>query len=174
LILTALVTSFNMRDIELLRSSDDLFRDMITTIPQPTLAQILRPPNITILAHDGMRRTDRYALKAGDVIQVAMEGDPRKMAVFKIGDFKGTIPMEEEKPGMYAGSYKVLPGDNTKASLIVGMLTDDQGNSTEWVDALGAVTIDTIPPDAPGVSVWPRRFPERFQYGSLIAFSISR
>jgi parallel beta-helix repeat protein len=47
LIVTALFTSVNMRDIELIRSSDDLFRDMITTIPQPTLAQILQPPDIT-------------------------------------------------------------------------------------------------------------------------------
>ena len=150
LLLTALVTSVNMRDIELLRSSDDLFRDMVKTIPQPTLAQVLRPPNITILAHDGMRRTDRYALKAGDVIRVAMEGDPRKKAVFKIGDFKKNIPLEEEKPGSYTGNYKVIPGDYAEESLIVGVLSDDQGNSTEWVDALGAVAIDTIPPNVPG------------------------
>ena len=150
LILAALVTSLNIRDIELLRSSDDLFRDMVKTIPQTTLAQVLRPPNITILAHDGMKRTDRYALKAGDVINVGMEGDPRKRAVFKIGDFKRDIPLGEEKPGIYTGSYKVLPGDYAEASLIIGVLTDDQGNSTEWVDALGAVAIDTIPPEVPG------------------------
>jgi parallel beta-helix repeat protein len=150
LILTALVTTVNMRSIELLRSSDDLFRDMITTIPQPTLAQILRPPNITILVHDGMRRTDRPALKVGGLIRVAMEGDSRKRAAFKIGDFKTNLPMGEEKPGVYTGSYKVLPGDNTEASLIIGVLTDDQGNSTEWVDALGAVAIDTASPNAPG------------------------
>ena len=35
-------------------------------------------------------------------------------------------------------------------ALIVGVLSDDQGNSTEWVDALGAVTIDTVPPNIPG------------------------
>ncbi len=150
LILTALVTSINMREIELLRCSDDLFREMIVTLPQPTLAQVLRPPNITILVHDGMRRTDRYALKAGDVIKVAMEGDPRKRAIFKIGEFKNNIPMVEEGPGFYSGTYKVLPGDNTEASLIIGVLKDDQGSSTEWVDALGAVTIDTIPPNVPG------------------------
>jgi hypothetical protein len=43
LILTAVSTAFNMREIELLRSSDDLFREMVRSIPQPTLAQALRP-----------------------------------------------------------------------------------------------------------------------------------
>ena len=149
LILTAVSTAFNMRQIELLRSSDDLFREMVRSIPQPTLAQALRPPGIAILAHDGMRRTDRYALKAGDVLKVALEGDPRKKASFRIGDFKKDIPLREEDPGMYSGTYKVLPGDFVEEALITGVLADDQGNSAEWVDALGPVTIDTIPPAVP-------------------------
>jgi len=150
LILTAVSTAFNMREIELLRSSDDLFRDMVRSIPQPTLAQALRPPAIAILAHDGMRRTDRYALKAGDVLKVALEGDPRKKASFRIGNFKTDIPMREEEPGMYSGIYRVLPGDFVEEALITGVLADDQKNSTEWVDALGPVTLDTIPPAVPG------------------------
>ncbi len=149
LILTAAATALNMREIELLRSADDLFRTMVKTVPQPTLAQALRPPNITILVHDGMRRTDRYALRAGDVIKVAMEGDPRKKAFFKIGDFRKDILLREEEPGTYTGSYKVLPGDYVEEALITGTLADDQGNSTEWVDALGSVSIDTIPPAIP-------------------------
>jgi parallel beta-helix repeat protein len=152
LILTAVSTALNMREIELLRSSDDLFREMVRSIPQPTLAQALRPPAIAILAHDGMRRTDRYALKAGDVLKVALEGDPRKKASFRIGNFKTDIPMKEEDPGMYSGTYKVLPGDFVEEALITGVLADDQRNSTEWVDALGPVTIDTIPPAVPGAT----------------------
>ncbi len=150
LILTAVSTAFNMREIELLRSSDDLFREMVRSIPQPTLAQALRPPGIAILAHDGMRRTDRYALKAGDVLKVALEGDPRKKASFRIGDFRKDIPLREEEPGMYSGTYKVLPGDFAEEALITGVLADDQGNSAEWADALGLVTIDTLPPAVPG------------------------
>jgi hypothetical protein len=149
-ILTAVSTAFNLREIELLRSSDDLFREMVRSIPQPTLAQALRPPAIAILAHDGMRRTDRYALKAGDLLKVAMEGDPRKKASFRIGNFKKDIPLREEEPGMYSGSYKVLPGDFAEEALITGVLADDQGNSSEWADALGLVTIDTLPPAVPG------------------------
>jgi parallel beta-helix repeat protein len=149
LILTAVSTALNMREIELLRSSDDLFRHMVKTIPQPTLAQALRPPNITILVHDGMRRSDRYATKVGDIIKVGMEGDPRMRASFRIGDFRKDIPLKEEEPGTYVGSYKVLPGDNVEDALITGTLRNDAGNVTEWVDVLGPVTIDTTPPEIP-------------------------
>ncbi|MCX5907644.1 MAG: DUF799 family lipoprotein, partial [Deltaproteobacteria bacterium] len=118
LILTAVSSALNMRDIELLRSSDDLFRGMIKTIPQPTIAQAMRPPNITILVHDGMRRTDKYASKVGDVIKVALEGDPRMKASFRIGEFKKDLPLQEEERGVYTGSYKILPGDNVAEALI--------------------------------------------------------
>jgi parallel beta-helix repeat protein len=149
LILTAVSTALNLREIELLRSSDDLFRDMVKTLPQPALAQALRPPTITILVHDGMRRSDRYANKVGDVIKVAMEGDPRMRASFRIGDFKKDLSLKEEESGTYAGSYKITPGDNIEDALITGTLTNDAGNSTDWVDVLGAVTIDTTPPEIP-------------------------
>ena len=149
LILIAVTTALNMREIELLRSSDDLFRDMVKTIPQPTLGQALRPPTITILVHDGMKRSDKYAHKAGDVIKVAMEGDPRMRAFFRIGEFKKDILLKEEEPGTYAGTYKVLPGDNVEEALITGTLLNDAGNSVEWVDVLGPVTIDTVAPDIP-------------------------
>ncbi|MCJ7495910.1 MAG: DUF799 family lipoprotein, partial [Deltaproteobacteria bacterium] len=154
LILIAVTTALNLREIELLRSSDDLFREMVKTIPQPTLSQALKPPTITILAHDGMRRSDKYAHKMGDVIKVAMEGDPRLRAFFRIGDFKKDIPLQEEEPGTYTGSYRVMPGDNVEEALITGMLINDTGNAAEWVDVLGPVTIDTTPPDTPkGLSV---------------------
>ena len=149
IILMAVSTALNMRELEILRTSDDLFREMVRSIPQPTLAQALRPPGIAIMVHDGMRRTDRYALKAGDELKVAMEGDPRKKATFRIGNFKKDLPLREEEPGMYSGSYKVLPGDLAEEALITAVLSDDAGHSTEWADALGLVTIDTIPPAIP-------------------------
>ena len=34
-------------------------------------------------------------------------------------------------------------------AFITGYLTDDSGNTGQWVDAIGSVTLDTIPPDKP-------------------------
>ena len=145
LILTVVSTAINVREVELFRTSDDLFRTMVQAIPSPTLGEAKRPPKITILVHDAVGRPK----KAGDLIRVAMEGEARMQAVFNIGDFKKNIPMREESSGSYVGEYRILPGDMTEEAIISGQLTDDAGNSSRWIDVLGTVTIDTEPPAAP-------------------------
>jgi parallel beta-helix repeat protein len=147
LILTAITTAVNVREIELFRTSDDLFRTMVQAIPSPTLGEAQRPPKIIILVQDAVGKPK----KIGDVIRVAMEGDPRMQASFDIGDFKKSIPMREESSGSYVGEHKILPGENVEEALISGRLTDDAGNSSTWIDVLGTVTIDTVPPEPPQV-----------------------
>ena len=68
-------------------------------------------------------------------------------AYFDIGDFKRNIDMQEVEPGGYLGVYKVIPGDNVTKAVITGYLRDEAGNTAQWVDAVGTVTLDTIPPD---------------------------
>ena len=145
LILTAVSTAINVREVELFRTSDDLFRTMVQAIPSPTLGEARRPPKITILVHDAVGRPK----KSGDLIRVAMEGEPRMQGSFDIGDFKQNILMREESSGSYVGEYRVVPGDKTEEAIISGRLTDDAGNSSRWIDVLGTVTIDTEPPAAP-------------------------
>ncbi len=145
LILTAISTATNVREIELFRTSDDLFRTMVQAIPSPTIGEARRPPKITILVQDAVGKPK----KKGDVIRIAMEGDPRMQASFDIGAFKKNISMREESSGSYVGEYRVLPGDNVENALVTGRLTDDAGNTSVWIDVLGTVTIDTQPPASP-------------------------
>ncbi len=145
LVLTAISTALIMRKIELLRSSDDLFRDLVKTIPNPTLAAALKPPKITILVQDAVG----VPKKLGDVIKVAMEGDSNMRASFDIGIFKKGIPMEEVETGSYVGEYKVMPADNVEEAIITGYLKDESGNQAKWIDILGTITIDTTPPSVP-------------------------
>ena len=147
IIATVIATAINVRDIQLLRACDDLFREMVKTIPVPALAEALRPPAITLLVQD----TKNLPKKAGDVIRVVMQGTPKMRASFDIGEFKKRIDMQEqeEAPGAYLGIYRVVPGDNVAGALMMGRLTDDSGNSAEWVDAIGTVTLDTTPPGKP-------------------------
>ncbi len=146
LIATVIATSMNIRDIQLLRACDDLFREMVKTIPTPSVAETLRPPVITLLTQD----TKGLPKKAGDEIKVVIQGDPKKQATFSIGEFKKNIEMREVEPGGYFGTYRVIPGDNVDKALITGYLRDDSGGVAQWVDALGTVTIDTKPPDKIG------------------------
>jgi len=70
-------------------------------------------------------------------------------AYFNIGEYKKNIDMREQEgePGVYLGIYKVIPGDNVSKAIITGYLRDDTGNTAEWVDAVGIITLDTTPPD---------------------------
>lgn len=147
IIAVIIASAMNLRDIQLLRACDDLFREMVKTIPTPPLAAALRPPTITLLVQD----TKNLPKKAGDEIRVVMQGTPKMRAAFAIGDFKKRIDMQEQEdaPGAYLGVYRVVPGDNVAGALITGRLTDDAGNTAEWVDALGTVTLDTTPPEKP-------------------------
>jgi len=143
LIATIVATAMNVRDIQLLRACDDLFRDMVKTIPVPAIAEALRPPVITLLTQD----TKNQPKKAGDEIKVVIQGAPKMQAYFNIGEFKKNIDMQEVEPGGYLGVYKVIPGDNITNAMITGYLRDEAGNTAEWVDAVGTVTLDTIPPE---------------------------
>ncbi|MDI6777105.1 MAG: DUF799 family lipoprotein [Syntrophales bacterium] len=143
LIATVIATSMNMRDVQLLRACDDLFRDMVKTIPVPAIAEALRPPVITLLTQD----TKGLPRKAGDEIKVVIQGTPKMQAHFDIGEYKKHIVMQEVEPGGYLGVYRVVPGDNVTGAIITGYLTDDSGNTSQWVDAIGTVTIDTTPPE---------------------------
>ena len=143
IIATVIATAMNVRDIQLLRANDDLFRDMVKTIPVPRIAEMLRPPSITILTQDskGMPK------KAGDEIKVVIQGTPKMQAYFDIGEHKKHVDMQEIEPGGYYGVYKVLPGDNIEKAIVTGYLRDDSGNTAQWVDAIGSVTLLTTPPD---------------------------
>ncbi|MCX7982312.1 MAG: DUF799 family lipoprotein [Syntrophales bacterium] len=149
IVATIVATAMNVRDIQLLRACDDLFRDMVKTIPTPTLAEALKPPVIQLLVQD----TKNEPKKAGDLIRVVIQGTPKMRAFFDIGDYKKHIDMEEQAdtPGVYVGTYKVVPGDNVRRAIITGYLKDDTGNTAQWVDAVGYVTLKTTPPDRPAV-----------------------
>ena len=143
IIATVIATAMNVRDIQLLRACDDLFRDMVKTIPVPTIAEALRPPVITLLTQD----TKGLPKKAGDEIRVVIQGAPKMQAYFDIGEHKKHLDMQEIEPGGYLGAYKVLPGDNISNAVITGYLRDDTGNTAQWVDAVGYITLDTTPPE---------------------------
>jgi parallel beta-helix repeat protein len=138
-------TAMNVRDVQLLRACDDLFRDMVKTIPVPTIAEVTRPPVITLLTQDAKG----IAKKIGDEIKVVVKGDPGMQASFDIGTFQKRIDMVEVEPGGYLGIYRVVPGDNVTEAIVTGYLSDDSGNMTSWIDPVGTVTIDTAAPSSP-------------------------
>jgi len=145
IVATIVSTAMNVRDVQLLRACDDLFRDMVKTIPAPTIAEATRLPVITLLTQD----TKGLPRKAGDEIKVVIKGDPNMQASFDVGSFKKGIDMVEVEPGGYLGTYRVVPGDNVTRAIVTAYLTDDSGNTASWIDPVGTVNIDTNPPATP-------------------------
>lgn len=145
-IIAAIISaSMNIRDVQLLRACDDLFRDMVKTIPAIKPAKAHIPPTISLLAQDAKGRPR----KAGDEIRVLLRGTPGMSSWFDIGDFRRGIDMKEIEPGGYVGTYRVVPGDNTEGAIVIGYLDDGIGKPARWVDALGTLILDTIPPETP-------------------------
>ncbi|MBU4066765.1 MAG: DUF799 family lipoprotein [Proteobacteria bacterium] len=145
IVASIIAAAINIRDIQLLRACDDLFRDMVKTIPAVKYAEALLKPHIEMLAQDSKGEPK----KAGDIIKVALKGNPGMQAWFDMGGFKKGIDMAEVEPGGYVGSYRVVPGDNIKDVVVTGYLSDDAGNTTSRVDAIQTITLDTTPPNAP-------------------------
>jgi hypothetical protein len=65
---------WNLRDVQLLRETDELFREMAATIATPTqrLAVDAAPPRIDLFAIAGNRR----AFREGDIVPLRMAGAP--------------------------------------------------------------------------------------------------
>ncbi|MBW2569078.1 MAG: DUF799 family lipoprotein, partial [Deltaproteobacteria bacterium] len=95
IVASIIAAGMNIRDIQLLRACDDLFRDMVKTIPAIKYAEALKKPRIEMLAQDSKGEPR----KAGDIIKVALKGDSGMQAWFDINGFKKGIDMEEVEPG---------------------------------------------------------------------------
>ena len=141
-VVTIISTSLNLRDIQKVRLVNELSYKLTGKIPEPkSLSADARPQVKEVLTNAlegpfGVRK----------VIRAGLEGEPGLVASFDIGSFRKGLPMTEVKPGIYAGDYAVLPGDNVRDQPLTVTLTRPGGNETQWLDGSGYVSIDTTPP----------------------------
>lgn len=135
----------NIRKSITYRVSDEFARDIIKTIPNIDIEEVLKPPVISLVAHSGVGGPK----KVGDTLDVVMEGEKSQSATFNIGVFKKRLLMNEIKPGVYRGQYQIVPGDNVTNATLVTYLTNNNGVTSKWIDFLAPVIIDTIPPESP-------------------------
>lgn len=145
LVIVLASNAYALRHIEVVRSSEELFRDLVETLPRASLGDALRPPAIVMFVNDSAMQTK----KAGDQIKVGLQGDPNMLATFDLGPSRTGLVMQEIQPGIYTGTYTVKPGDNGDKLGVVGHLSDRKGLTSDWEDPLGPVTLDTTPPAVP-------------------------
>jgi len=142
LIMTAVSTAMNLREIQQVRLVNELAYKFNEKIPSPA----------------GMTAEDRPLIKEvltnvkagpfgkGKIIRVGLEGEKGAVAMFDIGNFKKAVLMKETKPGIYLGEYLVMPGDNAADMPVIAYLKRPGGYESQWIDVSGFVTLDTTPP----------------------------
>lgn len=139
------LVALSAADIQLLHAIDDLFGNMVKTIPLPPVTRSMVPVRISLFTQD----TRGLPKKAGEEINVVMQGEPQMRAYFDLGEHKQGMAMEEVEPGGYCGVYQVRPGDRLDRAMATGYLQDAAGNTGQWTDATSWVTVDTSAPDKP-------------------------
>jgi hypothetical protein len=158
LIMTAVSTARNIREIQQVRMVNELAYKFNEKIPSPEKMAVEDRP----LIKEVLTNIKDGPFNKGKIIRVGLEGEKGLVATFDIGNFKKGIPMKETNPGIYMGEYLVLPGDNTKDMPIIASLKRVGGFENEWIDVSGFVTIDTTPP-SPVKAVRAKGFQDRIE-----------
>lgn len=148
--ITIVQSALKLREIELIRASDDLVRDLLKGVPTPPPGEARRPPAFAHVLSDGAGRL----LKAGDVVTVIAQGQPGVIGSFDVQPMAKNLALEETSEGVYVGRYAVRPGDNATDAFVVARLADGAGRTSEREDVLGRFHVDTAPPATPtGIAV---------------------
>jgi len=142
LAMTAVSAAMNVRKIQQIRMINELCYKLNEKIPSPEKIIVEAGPVI----REVLTNTKEGPFGKGKVIRVGIEGDKSMIATFDIGNFKRGILMYEKSPGIYAGEYLVLPGDNARDMPIIVSLKMPGGLETRWFALEGLTTIDTAPP----------------------------
>lgn len=92
MLLSAAASVWNMRDTEMLSQTDEVFREIVSTIDMPEDALITKqpPPRIDLFSAMGVDKP----VTAGQEIHFRLVGDPGCKAYVDLGDYKRTIPLE--------------------------------------------------------------------------------
>jgi hypothetical protein len=119
-----------------MQAAAELCMQMVATIPNPP-AVTEPPPRIQALVHNSADRL----LRPGDYLRVVMIGDKNQIASWSIPPLVEGLPMQENKPGVYMGAYRIKPEDRCPLGRITAILSSKAGMASQWVDTLGPAKI---------------------------------
>ncbi|MFQ5672043.1 MAG: GNA1162 family protein [Nitrospinales bacterium] len=117
--------------------------NVLKEIPDPAGSRktVIRPP---VISRMQTNLQAGRALKPGNVLKVTLLGFPGLKASYDIGNWKTMLPLEEIRPGVYAGAYNVLPEDRVTDALIIGRLTDQRGLISKKVYKGATLTLEPL------------------------------
>jgi hypothetical protein len=103
------------------------------------------PPAQTGVAITGIDVTPDHPLRAGQTLYVTMHGTPGGLAGYDIGPYVKNLTLEEQQPGVYAGSYTIRRGENFADAPILGRLSAHGADAPQGVSQR-TVSVSTEPP----------------------------
>ncbi|TAL26720.1 MAG: hypothetical protein EPN94_02615, partial [Nitrospirae bacterium] len=142
IIMTAVTTAINLRDIQQVRLVNELAYKFNEKVPSPKGVTTEDRP----LIKEVLTNAKESPLGKGKIVRVGLDGEAGAVATYDIGNFRKGILMKETKPGIYMGEYLVMSGDNASDMPVIVSLKRPGGLESQWIDVSGFVTIDTTPP----------------------------
>ena len=127
ILLSAAASVWNMRDTEMLSQTDELFREIVSTIDMPATDLISQqaPPRIDLFSAVGTGQP----FTAGKEVVFRLVGDPDCKAYVDLGDFRSAIPLGPVSP-----AKKQIISEEIMASI----RDRYQASKQELTDALAA------------------------------------
>jgi hypothetical protein len=93
----------------------------------------------------------RGPVRDGEKLVATLTGTPGGQATFSIPGVVDAVPMNEVSPGVYRGSYTVLPGLSVQNASVLGRL-EANGQVAPLIQANSAVSIQSVAPKISAVS----------------------
>jgi len=93
---------------------------------------------------------DQGVFAAGEQFTVEAVAEKNLAGTFDLGDFKKQLPMSDAGGGTYKGVYVIQVGDQAVHQPLSIHLVRPNGAERVWLETAGTVTVDGVPPPAPG------------------------
>ena len=139
------LATYNLRDVQLYRATEDLFRGIFKTIPQPN--SVVEPQPATInFAITNLK--SKKAFKTADKLLFAIDSQPNLDIYIFIPGIRDGIKANEVTKGHYELEYIIRNNHNAKG-VVEYKLTKENGTSVVYADSFGEINIDTTPPSTP-------------------------
>ncbi|HET9097843.1 MAG TPA: copper amine oxidase N-terminal domain-containing protein [Candidatus Baltobacteraceae bacterium] len=103
------------------------------------------PAPATAVGITGIDVAPPHVLRAGQNLGVTLRGTPGGLAGFDIGPYVTNLPLTEQQPGVYTGSYTIRRGQNFADAPILGRLNAHGADAPQAV-SLTTVSVSTEPP----------------------------
>ena len=148
MVMSAIVSAYNLRKVQVYRASEDLFRDIAKSIPHAkyNIKDIIASP--TFIYHTGMKKE---VFGVGEVIDIKISAAKNLKINAKITGIKDSIVLKEIQDGVYSGSYIVKPNDNTNGYLQLNVNSNTA--SSVFYDYISKINIDTKAPVPPLLNI---------------------